>query len=328
MSSKLDTYKALKIPVGNAICYSGFRDGQHPGGKTPSYDEIKDDLILLSHNWKYLRLYDCDLHSQRVLEVIKKEGLDLKVMLSAYIEAEVNNYNCPWGGGVYSEEVLHHNKLQNRTKIETIIRWAQAYDDEVFCLSVGNEACVDWTDHAVSVSSVVEYVSMVKDQSIKPVTFCENYVPWLDKLKPLGEIVDFISVHTYPVWEYKSIEEALGHTKNNYYSVANIYPEKPVIITEAGWATNSNGRGINIENVNEENQKVYYDCLMDWIIEEKIVTFVFEAFDEKWKGSPDPMEPEKHWGLFYSNRKPKVVMEDLYNEQLYSQEETDLVITQ
>jgi hypothetical protein len=27
-------------------------------------------------------------------------------MLGAFIEAEMNNFNCPWGGGVYSEEQL------------------------------------------------------------------------------------------------------------------------------------------------------------------------------------------------------------------------------
>ena len=44
---------------------------------------------------------------------------------------------------------------------------------------------------------------MIKVSAKQPVTFCENYVPWLDKLKGLVEEVDFISIHTYPVWEYK-----------------------------------------------------------------------------------------------------------------------------
>ena len=43
---------------------------------------------------------------------------------------------------------------------------------------------------------------------------------------------------------------------------------------------------------------------------------MFEAFDEPWKGSPDPMEPEKHWGLFNVERTPKLVMKDLYAELL------------
>ena len=43
-----------------AICYSGFREGQAPYHKFPTYQEVKEDLLLLHNQWKYLRLYDCD----------------------------------------------------------------------------------------------------------------------------------------------------------------------------------------------------------------------------------------------------------------------------
>ena len=38
--------KELNIEPGKAICYSGFREGQQPGGIVPSYDEIKEDLLI------------------------------------------------------------------------------------------------------------------------------------------------------------------------------------------------------------------------------------------------------------------------------------------
>jgi len=147
----------------------------------------------------------------------------------------------------------------------------------------------------------------------QPVTFCENYVPWISKLEPLVAELDFISVHTYPVWEYKSIEDALNYTKHNYKTVAKHYPDKPVVVTEAGWTTKSNGRGIEPWNASQEFQAEYYRQLMGWSHKKKILTFVFEAFDEPWKGSDDPLEPEKHWGVFTVDRKPKVVMQDLYS---------------
>jgi hypothetical protein len=53
---------------------------------------------------------------------------------------------------------------------------------------------------------------------------------------------------------------------------------------------------------------------MDWTRETGLLCFVFEAFDENWKGSPDPLEPEKHWGLFTVDRRPKAVMRSLYPE--------------
>ena len=50
---------------------------------------------------------------------------------------------------------------------------------------------------------------------------------------------------------------------------------------------------------------------MAWTDVERILTFYFEAFDEPWKGSPDPLEPEKHWGLFKVDRTPKLAVRDL-----------------
>jgi exo-beta-1,3-glucanase (GH17 family) len=308
----LNRYKQLNISPGKAICYSGFREGQSPDNKIyPSYSQVKEDLLILDAQWDYIRLYSSGRHAEIVLQVIKEEGLNIRVMLGAYIAAEMNNFACPWGA-VYSEKVLIQNKKNNLEEIEKLIKLADKYPDIIFSLSAGNEATVEWTDHFVPVKKVIEYVRMIKSATSQPVTFCENYVPWQNKLIPLIEYVDFISIHTYPVWEYKDIHDALEYTKENYYSIAEKYPGKPVMITEAGWTTNSNGRGINSENVSEEFQEIYYNDLMSWTEEEGIIAFVFEAFDEPWKGSLDKYEPEKHWGLFYENRKPKKVMKPYY----------------
>jgi len=308
----MNTFKHLGINPGKAICYSGFREGQNPGGVYPDYQQVKEDLLLLHNHWKFLRVYDCDQLADTILEVISNEKLNFKVMMGAYINAEMNNFNCPWNGGVHSEEQLEKNCINNQKQILKLIEIGNKYPEIIFSLSVGNEACVDWTDHYVPESKILQYVKQVKAHTKQPVTYCENYVPWLFKLEKVADEVDFISMHTYPVWEYKHIEESLDYSKENYYAVANKFPQKAVVITEAGWATNSNGRGINPDNVNEGYQKIYFEKLMNWIEKEKILTFFFEAFDETWKGSPEPLEPEKHWGLFKIDRTPKLAIKHLY----------------
>lgn len=304
----MNIFDIIGIKPGKGICYSGFREEQRPGHSYPSYEQVKEDLTLLHGHWNYLRIFNCDEHAQTVLDVIRNENLDFKVMLGAYIEAEMNNFNCPWNGGIYSKPKLEENALLNQKNIETLIEYAKQYNDIIFSLSVGNEACVEWTDHYVHKDRVLMYARQVQKNAEQPVTFCENYVPWLHKLENLANALDFISIHTYPVWEYKHIDEAIAYTKENYYSVAEKYPDKPVVITEAGWATQSNGHGINPEYVNEEYQKVYFEKLMEWTETENILAFFFEAFDEPWKGSPDPLEPEKHWGLYNLDRSPKLAM--------------------
>ena len=43
--------------VGNAVCYGPHRDGQRPGGPSPSAAEIREDLRLMVPHWNLLRIY-------------------------------------------------------------------------------------------------------------------------------------------------------------------------------------------------------------------------------------------------------------------------------
>lgn len=297
------------LPCTRAICYSGYRDGQDPSGEIlPTYGQVKQDLMILEGQWQSLRLYASDNHSDTIMNVIKSENLSFDVMLGAYITAEQNNPHCPWGG-VYSDEQLAKNVEHNQVQIDRLISMANSYPDIVSCVSIGNEAAVGWTDHLVPTDRLITYSKQVKSSVKQPVTFCENYVPWIEALKPLAEELDIISIHTYPVWEYKNIQEGMAYTIENYEAVKSVYPNKQVIITEAGWATKSNGRGIEPDNVDELMQQQYLSELMDWAEKNQVLVYFFEAFDENWKGSDDPLEPEKHWGIYKADRTPKLAMQ-------------------
>ena len=107
------------------ICYSGFRHGQHPdrgdGAVNPSDADILEDLQILSRhdNFHLIRLYDSRANSETVLRLIHEHKLKLKVLLGAWLAAEVSNPNCPWLKQPLSPTVLAANKLENakdRTK--------------------------------------------------------------------------------------------------------------------------------------------------------------------------------------------------------------------
>jgi exo-beta-1,3-glucanase (GH17 family) len=251
------------------------------------------------------------MRSRKIFLSLRRTGSYLGVDMAA----EMCNPHCPWGAE-FSDETLAANRQANKEQIDKAIALSNRYPEVVFSVSAGNEASVEWTDHMVPVDSLVSHVRQLKSSIKQPVTFCENYASWTCKLEPLAAELDFVSVHTYPAWEYRTMEDALEYTKQNYHSVVNHYPGKPVVITEAGWTTSSNGRGIEPSNASEELQAHYYEQLLEWTTKEKILTFVFEAFDEPWKGSPDSLEPEKHWGLFRVERTPKLVMQSLYAELL------------
>jgi hypothetical protein len=52
----------LQLPAGNAIRYSGCREGQNPDKQThPRLAEIGEDFNALRMQWQLLRLCDCNL---------------------------------------------------------------------------------------------------------------------------------------------------------------------------------------------------------------------------------------------------------------------------
>jgi exo-beta-1,3-glucanase (GH17 family) len=304
----------LGFEPGPAICYSGYREGQSPDARVyPSYEEIREDLTLVARRWRFIRLYDCQEHAERVLEVIRREGLALKVLLGAWLAAEADNPACPWGG-VHGPERLARNREANRQELARLVALSRAHPGAVAAVAVGNEACVGWTDHLVPPARVAAHVREVKAELRQPVTVCDNHVPWRGAMDEVAAAVDFISIHTYPVWERRGLPAALEVTEENWRSVAERFPGKPVAITEAGWTTRADGKAIPRENASEELQAGYLAQLDRWIAARGVLTFVFEAFDEPWKGSADADEPEKHWGLFTVDRRPKLAVRTLYPE--------------
>ena len=286
--------------------------GQHPdrgdGAVNPSDKEILQDLQLLSRqgNFHLIRLYDARANSEAVLRLIEYNKLKVKVLLGAWLAAEVSNTNCPWHREPYPKEVLAANKLQNAMEIESAIHLARQYSNTVVAVSVGNEALVDWTDHLVPVEAVVGYVRKVKQSISQPVTVADNYDWWAQHGADLAGELDFVSVHTYPVWEGRNVDEAMSFSIANLQAVRNALPHSRLVITEAGWATTASEFG---PRAGEAQQKRYYHDLFAWTSEMNITTFFFEAFDEDWKGeTSNPLAAEKHWGLFTVNREPKLVM--------------------
>jgi exo-beta-1,3-glucanase (GH17 family) len=301
------------------ICYSGFRHGQHPdrgdGAVNPGDQEILEDLGLLNRNGNFnlIRLYDSGANSEAVLRLVETHHFKMKVVLGAWLDAEMVNTNCPWLPRPPSPQVLAANRLKNAKEIEQAIRLANQYSNIVAAVAVGNEALVSWNDHMVPVESVIRYVRLVKKSVKQPVTVADNYAWWAQHGASLANELDFISVHTYPVWEGKDIDQAMAFTLANIEAVRRALPRSRMVITEAGWATVAREFG---PRADEAKQQRYYHDLYDWAGKMNITTFFFEAFDEDWKGEPnDPNGAEKHWGLFTVDRQAKAVMAGLYPDR-------------
>lgn len=300
-----------------AVAYSGFRHAQHPdrgeGAINPTDEQILEDLKILirESNFGLIRLYDSHKNSEDVLKVIHVNKLKMKVMLGIWLDAEISNHHgCPWLHVPIEKDVLKKNKEKNILEVQRAIRLANKYKDIVIAVNVGNEALVFWNDHMVKVNTVIAYVRKVKQSISQPVTVAENYNWWAHNGAKLAKEVDFVAVHSYPIWEGKDIDEGLSYTIQNIQAVRNALPHSRIVISEAGWATIASEFG---RRASEEKQQQYYRELTEWASKMNITTFWFEAFDEDWKGDPyNMMGAEKHWGLFTVDRKAKLVMHKMY----------------
>lgn len=291
-----------KLKYGKAICYSGYREGQSPVTKIyPTYQQIKEDLLILEKDFDYIRIYDPSQHAETVLNVITQEKLNMKVMLGIDLLGEAYNEQCQWGGK-YSDEQILHNIAYNEEQLRKLIYLAHEYEDIIVSVSAGNEAVPEWNENLVSPERVLYFVKELKKNTNQLVTYCENINYWYSHIKEIAEVVDIISIHIYPVWVNKSIDEGIQITKDDYANIIKTYPNKQCIITETGWPTKSSGRGIKPENAGLQYQNRFIKEISKWSEENQVTVFFFEAFDEPWKGSNNPDEPEKHWGIYNVNR--------------------------
>jgi exo-beta-1,3-glucanase (GH17 family) len=274
---------------GGAIAYSGYRTGQRPdSGPWPTQEQVLQDLRIVEKNWKYIRVYGSDRHSEDVLQVIRREKLGLKVMLGIWLDGK--------------PEKLNDNTLQ----VLKAIQLANDYPDIVAAVNVGNEALVSWSDHRLTEERMLGYFAQVKAAVRCPVTVADDSLYWRDPSAKLADVVDFITLHTYPAWGGEDIDTAMTSTIRVYDMVHAAHPGKTIVIGEAGWPTFTDNPK-NAPGAGSEAKQVRYIRELDaWAQSAGVTVFVFEAFDEPWKGGGT----EGHWGVFDEARQPKAVMRD------------------
>jgi len=289
--------------IGEAVSYGCYRSGQAPGVKGPSVTEIEEDLHIIQKYWNLIRLYGSDEDSARILEVIRKKHLPIKVILGVWLENETG---------------LPGRREENIAQALKGIELANEYPEIIAAVSVGNETQVTWSAHRMDQHDLIRYIRLVRNNTTVPVATADDYSFWITfESKKVADETDFIVTHLYSMWNGITLEHAIEWMDRVYFrEVAPMHPDKLTVIGEVGWATNYNARkngpgeqaSLIKGAVGLDAQEHYLIHLHDWIAKNRVTTFLFEAFDEPWKGGGDNSEPdevEKHWGVFYENRQPK-----------------------
>jgi len=289
--------------IGNAISYGCYRKGQAPGAKGPSESQILEDLEIISNYWNMIRVYSSDKNSEKILKVIRKNKLPINVMLGVWLENEKEN---------------PERKNENITEALNAIRLGDEYSDIIAAIAVGNETQVFWSAHRMEMETLIHYIRAVRNYTNVPVTAADDYNFWnKPESKFVSSEVDFIVVHIYPLWNGITLENSIDWMNNIFFNeIKKFHSDKTLVLGEIGWATKYDAtktgdgqQGSLIKGeVGYAAQENFLLKLNEWIDNNKVTTFLFEAFDEPWKGGGEhsgPNEIEKHWGVFYENRTAK-----------------------
>ena len=305
-----------------AVAYSPYRSNNR-ATETVSKTDIATDLqLLVTAGYKLIRVFGSgDADTKKILEVIREQNLDMKVMLGLWMS--------PKGSP----------DTANQAEISRGIILANLYADIVVAVSVGNETMVNWNTWApVAPEDMIAYIKTVRAQVPQPVTTDDNWAFFANstgtyKTQDVLKVIDFVSMHTYALadtlygdkwnWQQTSVasanraaammDAALEATKQDYAAVRSYmsthgFAVMPIIIGETGWkAVASNGETYRAHPV---NQKMFIDRLKTWKSSSTLSTgplnvVYFEAFDEPWKGSDDK------WGLFTVDRKARYALQSV-----------------
>ena len=343
-----------------AISYGGYRYVDHD--IEPTLAELKEDMRLLAAmGVKIVRTYKVHLpQASNLLKAISQlmqedPGFEMYVMLGAWIDCKNAWTELPPDHDVESED--------NGPQIETAVALANQYPEIVKILAVGNEAMVKWAATYYVQPGVilkwVNYLQGLKKEGLLTkdlwITSSDNFASWggggeeyhVEDLNKLIEVVDYISMHTYPMhdthynpefWgvpageedltDIEKIDAAMVRAKeyamSQYQSVrdyvSSLGLSKPIHIGETGWASISDGHfgSEGARSIDEYKQAKYYKAMRAWTDSAGISCFYFEAFDEPWKDAKNSLGSENHFGLFKVDGQAKFAIWDLVDKGIFS----------
>lgn len=286
----------------------------------------------------------------KAITELKKEdaNFEMYVMLGAWIDCKnawtdlppIHHEESDRNAIEIAEAVRLINQYPDIIKIiavgnEAMVKWATSY-------YVTPNIILKWVNHLQNLKKENKLPKEVW------ITSSDNFASWggggneyhVEDLNQLIKAVDYISMHTYPMhdthynpvfWGIKEKEQQLSDKEkidaamlrsrdyaiSQYESVVkymkSIGVNKPIHIGETGWATQSNEHYGNdgAKATDEYKSAQFYNLMREWSNNEKISCFYFEAFDENWKDSANPLGSENHFGLINLQNEAKYA---LWNE--------------
>jgi len=240
-------------------------------------EQIDRDMAQLSTLTNRVRTYTVAGGMDKVPEIARRHGLT--VSLGCWISADME---------------------QNETEINLCIKTASANRRVIDRVFVGNEAILFGFVTPDQLNAYIRRVRAALPGRIK-ITTAEPWSTWL--LTPeIGQYVDVISVHLLPYWEGMPAPDSLRFIEHAYNDVQEEFPDKPIIIGEAGWP--SKGRTKHLAEPSVASEAYFMRGFVQLAMEKGYDYYLLEAYDQPWKGGSEGSVGAS-WGLFDPAGNPK-----------------------
>lgn len=259
------------------IAYSPSRLFTERQSKRIPAERIDRDLAQLSKLTGRVRTYTVDGGMERVPEIARRYGMT--VSLGIWISADLE---------------------KNEKEIELAIRTALANRRTIDRVIVGNETQLFGYVSPDQLNSYIQRVREALPARIK-VTTAEPWSTWM--LTPeIGQYVDVIFVHLLPYWENVDVRGSLQSSEKFYNHIQGEFPDKKIVVGEAGWP--SEGRTRGRAEASAANEAYFLRGFVQFAMEKGWDYYLFEAYDQPWKNQGEGAVGA-YWGLFDASGNPK-----------------------
>ena len=258
------------------MAFSPFRAGQDPLDRTlPSRAEIDADLKLLA---------DAGVRAVRTYSALDSLALIPELAARHKMLVSVGAW-------------LDRARATNQAEIDATIELARRHSN-VIRVFIGNETILRGD---LTVAELGVELDRVRAAVSQPVSTAEPWHVWVDNPE-LAEHVDFIGVHLLPYWESIAVEKAVDFLDSRVEILKQAFPDKPIVIAEAGWP--SQGRTRGAADASTSNEALFLRRFLERAQERGYVYYLMEAFDQPWKARYEG-SVGAYWGIYDVERKPK-----------------------
>ncbi len=248
--------------------------------------EVEADMQIIAQNFKIIRTWTVQYSNIYIVPAA------VKYNISVYLGA--------W--------LFPGDDSATKAELDKAVNLASQYPDTVKGIIVGNECLVDSPSPDGLLQGEIEaYMEYVRTglRNVKlniPVTTCQKWGVWAGHVSLADHVDNFIFATIYPFWDKAPIWNAINQFVSDYNALKEAVPNKTIVVGETGWPSQGPPNGAAVPGIDNERQ--YFQQYSQWASNNQVTSFIFEMFDEPWKGEPY----EAHFGLYTTDSNPKFAL--------------------